>query len=195
MRVAVGGGEGRDVDGIPDGLVAGRVDHIPQGLFGVLNATTLRVSVPEEDQLLLLPRPEAPDAFLIHLQRKRPTSPSALRLRNTKEPPSHLDDAEAEVAPVEHDDFVLVGPFVQHVAQGEERRGVGQHGAPPGGVAFVSDHQVLLVGGDGFEEDRRLVVLVRGGEVVLSGRRESSDWDADSEVERQRGCEASPGGV
>lgn len=57
----------------------------------------------------------------------------------------HLDDAEAEEPAIEHDDLVLIGAFVQHVAQGEERRGVGQHGAPPGRVALVSDDQVLLV--------------------------------------------------
>lgn len=53
------------------------------------------------------------------------------------------------------------------MAQGEERRRVGQHGAPPGRVALVSDDQVLLVGGDGLEKNRRLVVLIRGREVVL----------------------------
>lgn len=53
------------------------------------------------------------------------------------------------------------------MAQGEERRGVGQHGAPPGWVALVSNDQVLLVRGDGLEKNRRLIVLVRGREVVL----------------------------
>lgn len=93
---------------------------------------------------------------------------------------SHLDDAEAEVSSIEHDDFVLVGSFVEDVAQGEERRGVGQHGAPPGRVALVSDDQVLLVGGDGFEEDGRLVVLVRGREVVLKERARHFSYRPDS---------------
>ena len=57
------------------------------------------------------------------------------------------------------------------MAQGEERRGVGQHGAPPGWVALVGDDQVLLVGGDGLEQNRRLVVLIRGREVVLKDGR------------------------
>jgi len=33
---------------------------------------------------------------------------------------SHLYDAEAEVSSIEHNDFVLIGAFVQDVAQGEE---------------------------------------------------------------------------
>lgn len=86
----------------------------------------------------------------------------------------HLDDAEAEVPPVEHDDLVLVGPLVQDVAQGQQRGGVGQHGAPPGRVALVRDHQVLLVVGDGLEKHCRLLVLVWGGEVVLRKKRASS---------------------
>lgn len=53
------------------------------------------------------------------------------------------------------------------MAQGEERGGVGQHSAPPGWVALVSNDQVLLVGGDGFEKDRRLIVFIWGREVVL----------------------------
>lgn len=56
------------------------------------------------------------------------------------------------------------------MAQGEERRGVGEHSAPPGRVSFVGDDQVLLVHGDGLEKNRRLVVLVRGREVVLKER-------------------------
>lgn len=76
VGVAVGGGQRRHVDGVPDGLVARRVNHVPQGLFGVLDAAPLRVPVSEEDQLLLLPRPKAPDAFFVDLQRERPT-PSA----------------------------------------------------------------------------------------------------------------------
>ncbi len=53
------------------------------------------------------------------------------------------------------------------MAQGEERRGVGQHGAPPGWVALVSDDQVLLVGGNGFEKNRRLIILIGRREVIL----------------------------
>lgn len=56
------------------------------------------------------------------------------------------------------------------MAQGEERRGVGQHSAPPRRVALVSDDEFLLVGGDGFEKNRRLFVLIWGREVILNER-------------------------
>lgn len=79
----------------------------------------------------------------------------------------HLDDPEAEVASVEHDDLVLVGPLVQDVSEREQRGRVGEDGAPPGRVALVSDHQVLLVRRDRLEQNCRLLVLIRGREVVL----------------------------
>lgn len=63
------------------------------------------------------------------------------------------------------------------MAQGEERWGVGQHSAPPGRVALVSDDQVLLVGGDGFEKNRRLIVLIWGREVVLKEQVQHFDTD------------------
>lgn len=53
------------------------------------------------------------------------------------------------------------------MAQGEERRGVGQHSTPPSWVTLVSNDQVLLVGGDGLEKNRRLFVLIWGREVIL----------------------------
>ncbi|KAF3845301.1 hypothetical protein F7725_008464 [Dissostichus mawsoni] len=99
----VGGGEGGHVDGVSDGLVAGRVDHVPQSLLGVLDAAALRV------------------------------------------------------ASVEHDDLVLVGPLVQDVSERQQRGRVGEDGAPPGRVALVSDHQVLLVRRDRLEQNRRLL--------------------------------------
>lgn len=71
VSVAVGGGQWGHVDGIPDGLVTRGVDHVPQSLFGVLDAAALRVSVPQEDQFLLLPRPETSNTFFIHLQHKK----------------------------------------------------------------------------------------------------------------------------
>lgn len=33
---------------------------------------------------------------------------------------SHFDDSEAEIPPIQHNDLVLVGSFVEDVAQGEE---------------------------------------------------------------------------
>lgn len=67
--------------------------------------------------------------------------------------------------------------------QGEERRGVGQHSAPPGWVALVSDDQVLLVGGDGFEKNRRLFILIWGREVILKEQVQRNKFDPENEVE------------
>lgn len=69
VAAGVGGGEGGDVDGVADGLVTRGVDHIAQGLLGILNAAPLRVPIPEEHQLLLLPGPEASHALPVYLGR------------------------------------------------------------------------------------------------------------------------------
>lgn len=71
VGVAVGGGQRRHVDGVADGLVTGRVDHVAQGLLGVLDAAAFGVPVPQEDQLLLLPRPQASHALFINLGGRR----------------------------------------------------------------------------------------------------------------------------
>lgn len=67
----VGSGQWRYIDGISDRLVAGGIDHVPQSLLGILNASTFWISVSEEDQFLLLPCPKATDTFFIHLCHKR----------------------------------------------------------------------------------------------------------------------------
>ena len=67
MGGGVGRGEGRDVDGVADGLVAGRVDHVAQSLLGVLDAPTFRVAVAEVDELLLLARPQTAHTLPVHL--------------------------------------------------------------------------------------------------------------------------------
>lgn len=67
----IGSGQWRYIDGISDGLVAGGIDHVPQSLLGILNASTFWVPVSEEDQFLLLPCPQASDTFFIHLHHKR----------------------------------------------------------------------------------------------------------------------------
>lgn len=63
----VRGGERGHVDGVADGLVTRGVYHVPQGLLGVLNAATLWVTVAQENQLLLLPRPQATHTLSVHL--------------------------------------------------------------------------------------------------------------------------------
>lgn len=51
--------------------------------------------------------------------------------------PSHLDDPEAEVAPVEHDDLVLIRSVVHDVAQSQQGGRIAEDGAAPGRVPLV----------------------------------------------------------
>lgn len=82
----------------------------------------------------------------------------------------HLDDAKAQVAPVEHDDLVLVGGVIQDVAQGQQRGRVAEDGAAPSRVTLVRDDQPLLVGCNGIIQSGWLLILIWGCEVVLGGR-------------------------
>lgn len=68
MGPGVGCGEWGDVDGVSDGLITGRVDHVPQGLLGVLDASSFRIPVPQEDQLLLLSGPQPAHTLPVHLK-------------------------------------------------------------------------------------------------------------------------------
>lgn len=72
----------------------------------------------------------------------------------------YLDDLEAEVAFVQHDDLVLVCAVVDHVPQGEQCFAAGQHRLTPGGVALVANHQAAAVVCDGFVQDGRLLCLL-----------------------------------
>lgn len=81
--------------------------------------------------------------------------------------PSDLDDLEAEVAFVQHDDLVLVGAVVDHVPQREQRVAAGQHRLAPSGVALVADDQAAAVVRDGLVQDGRLLGLLQAGEVIL----------------------------
>jgi len=53
--------------GVPQRLVAGGVHHVPERLLGVLDASSLRVPVPQEHQLLLLAGPQPAHTLLIDL--------------------------------------------------------------------------------------------------------------------------------
>lgn len=44
--VAVGGSQWRDIDGVSDRLVTGRVDHVAERLLSVLDTSTFRIPVP-----------------------------------------------------------------------------------------------------------------------------------------------------
>lgn len=80
---------------------------------------------------------------------------------------ANLDDAEAEMTAVKHDDLVLICALIENMAQGEEGRRVGQDRAPPGWVALVSNDQVLLVGGNSLIQNCWLIIFIWGCEVVL----------------------------
>lgn len=84
--------------------------------------------------------------------------------------PLYLDDLEAQKAPVEHDDLVLIGALVHHMPKGEQLLLVGQHSAPPGRVTLVADHYFLLKGLDGLIEDPWVFILIGASELVLAER-------------------------
>lgn len=76
------------------------------------------------------------------------------------------------MAPVEHDDLVLIRGVIQDVAQGQQRGRVAEDGAAPGRVTLVRDDQPLLIGCNGIIQSRRLLILIWGCEVVLRGGQE-----------------------
>ena len=142
VRARVGGGERRDVDGIPNGLIARRVDDVAQHLFGILNAAALVVLVAQEDELVLLAGPEAAHTLLVE-----------------------LDDAKAQMALVQHDHLVLVRVVAELVTQREERGDVAEHGATPHRIALVGDDRLGVELGDVLVQRRLVAHLVL--EVVL----------------------------
>ena len=70
MSIDEGGLKRRDVDGVADGKVHRRVDHVSECLLVVLDRTSLAVTVSEEDELLLLASPEGAHTLAIHLNTK-----------------------------------------------------------------------------------------------------------------------------
>lgn len=71
------------------------------------------------------------------------------------------------MAPVEHDDLVLVRGVIQDVAQRQQRGRVAEDRAAPGRVALMRDDQPLLIGRDGIIQGGWLLILIWGREVVL----------------------------
>lgn len=68
MGPSVGCGERGHVDGVSNGLITGRVNHVPQCLLGILDASAFRIPVPQEDQLLLLSGPQSTHTLPVHLK-------------------------------------------------------------------------------------------------------------------------------
>lgn len=81
----------------------------------------------------------------------------------------YLDDFEAQVAFVQHDDLIIVCAIINHVPQREQRVAAGQHGLTPSGVTLVADHQAAAVVRDGFVQDGHLLCLLQTREVILLG--------------------------
>jgi len=95
IRICIGGGEWRNVDGIPNRLIAAGVDDIAECLLGILDAPALRVSIPQVNQLLLLASPQATDAL-----------------------PIQLDHPEAQTSLREANNAILIRAILHHVPQG-----------------------------------------------------------------------------
>lgn len=71
------------------------------------------------------------------------------------------------MAPVEHDDLVLVGTIVHDVPQRQQGGRVGQDRTPPCRVPLVRYDKVFLMRHDGFIEHSRVIILIRRSEMVL----------------------------
>ncbi len=175
----IGGGEWGDIDRVSYGLVTGRVNHVPQGLFGILDATAFRVPVPQEDQLLLLPGPQPTHTLSVHLKEaiERDSYGNAtiryiVHAYKQASAAKHLDDSEAEETFVQHDDLVLVTSVIHNVAESKQRRHVGQDSAAPHRVAFVRDKHLLFISSDGIVQHDGVLILIRRGEVILWSKQE-----------------------
>ena len=69
--------------------------------------------------------------------------------------------------------LILMVALIEHMPECEERRHVGEHSVPPGGVRLVGDDHVLLVAADRVVQRLVVVVFVWEREVVL-GRRQNA---------------------
>jgi hypothetical protein len=71
------------------------------------------------------------------------------------------------VAPVKHDDLVLVRSIVHDMTQCQQRRRVAEDGTAPGWVTLVGDDQPLLIGCNSIIQGCWLFVFIWGCEVIL----------------------------
>lgn len=93
------------------------------------------------------------------------------------------------MAPVEHDDLVLVGGIIHDVPQRQQRRCVAEDGAPPGGVALMRNDKPLLVGCDGVIQGCWFLILIWGCEVVLVGRwKKTGGLEAPAPPQEKASC-------
>lgn len=79
----------------------------------------------------------------------------------------YLDHLEAQVAFVEHDNFIFICSFIYHVSQSEQLLPVGQDCTAPGWVPLVTNHNLFLKGLDRLVQDCGVLVLIWACELVL----------------------------
>lgn len=79
----------------------------------------------------------------------------------------YLDHLEAQVAFVEHDDFIFICSFIYHMSQSQQLLPVGEDSAAPGWVPFVTNHNLFFKGLDRFVQNCWVLVLVWARELVL----------------------------
>lgn len=79
----------------------------------------------------------------------------------------YLDHLEAQVAFVEHDNFIFICSFIYHVSQSQQLLPVGQDCTAPGRVPFVTNHHLFFKGLDRLVQNCRVLVLIRARELVL----------------------------
>lgn len=79
----------------------------------------------------------------------------------------YLDHLEAQVAFVEHDNFIFICSFIYHVSESQQLLPVGQDCAAPGWVPFMANHNFFFKGLDCFIQNCWVLVLIRACELVL----------------------------
>lgn len=73
---------------------------------------------------------------------------------------TYFNDPEAQVASVEHDDFILVGAIIHDMPQGKQGGRVGQDCTPPCRVAFMGYYKVFFMRYNGFIEHSGVIILI-----------------------------------
>lgn len=59
------------------------------------------------------------------------------------------------------------------MAEGKQGGRIGKDSTPPCRVSFMCYNQILLMGGYGFIEDRRVIIFIWGSEVILNPRKQA----------------------
>lgn len=80
----------------------------------------------------------------------------------------YLNDSEAQVASIQHDDLVFVGTVIHDVPQSEKGGRVGKDCTPPCRVPFMRYYEVLFMGHNGFIEHSRVIILIWRSEMILN---------------------------